>query len=160
MNSKSRFVSSEMFVPVGTLIVGLVAMVQSGSIRVIKVNDTLGPRLLPRVVALVIIVCSVWLIIEQVRQSDRRGDDTAERPASEATQTSIGTKRLVVSMFIACCYLVALPLLGYLVSTAITASALAFALGSRSFLHLIGVPVAVALILTWVFGTVLGVRLP
>jgi putative tricarboxylic transport membrane protein len=126
----------------------------SGGIPRTLVDDPLGPRFYPRVLAGLLGICSVALIV-------RPPTALGAGPSSAAPPRAAGgTRRLLATIGLTAVYLVAMPIAGYLVSTPLYLAALARLLGCGRPRALVVTAVALTMVLGLVFDTMLGVRLP
>jgi putative tricarboxylic transport membrane protein len=114
-----------------------------------------GPRFMPLLVGLLLLVLSLLFLARTVVRPDL---DLAERAAREAAATEWARPLAVVAGLLAYAFL--MEPLGYVVATALFFVAVARILGSRALLRDLPAGVAIGLVLYVAFTQFLGVDLP
>jgi putative tricarboxylic transport membrane protein len=110
------------------------------------VDDPLGPRFYPGILAVLLAICSAVLIARP-----------SQRPAAGAAGE---TRRLLATIGMTAAYLIVMPIVGYALSTPIYLGALARLLGCRRARQIVATAIGLTVVVGLVFGTMLGVRLP
>jgi putative tricarboxylic transport membrane protein len=114
-----------------------------------------GPRFVPIVVAVGLIVLSVAFLYRSTLSPDT---ELAEQSAAEDANTNwVRTGAALVVLF---AYALLLDPLGYIIATTLLFAAMARVLGSRDALRDLCVGLALAAVVYWAFTTRLGVLLP
>ncbi len=115
-------------------------------------SDLLGPKFVPRLLAILLAVASTILVVRSWWA--RPGVEESPPPAGDAPQ------RLVWTLAITVAYLLLLPHVGYLLLTPIYLGAFACLLGYRAWKPLAGTAIGVTVALYVIFAALLRVRLP
>jgi hypothetical protein len=139
----------------GLVLIALAAVYYwlSGDIELGLARDRLGPRFVPRALAILLGLTSALLVLRTF--VGRRGRGGA---AGAAEGERLG--RLWATLALTAVYLIAMPRVGFLILTPPYLAAFTLLFGYRRPLPLLGTAVGTTLVLYVVFARALGVRLP
>lgn len=152
------------------VLLGALILIESPQIKLISVQDPLGPRLVPRIIAFLLVVLGVTILIDAYRRYQKLRTDTSdptldadeEKLAEEITELRpSSTKRGLVFVALSLGFVVLLPFVGYIPATFV--GALAMMLHLRHGEHPIILTVwsgVLAYGTFWIFTEVLNVQLP
>jgi putative tricarboxylic transport membrane protein len=130
----------------------------SGDIETGLASDRLGPRFVPRALAVLLAATSALLVLRTL-VGRRAGRAAAGAPAAGAPEDEkLG--RLWATLALTAAYLVAMPRVGFLLLTPAYLAAFTLLFGYRRVVPLLGTAVGTTVVLHLVFARALGVRLP
>lgn len=143
------------------LVLGVWYFGEAGKIRVPSLVDPLGVGTYPKFLALGLILCGAVLTITRLIQWFRvKGVNAPPEGEEDTPGYHIVLPRVLGIGITAVAYVVALPNLGYIISTPIFMAVALTILGSRGWKPLLGMSLGFAAVLYLVFGVFLGVQLP
>ncbi|HEV2073672.1 MAG TPA: tripartite tricarboxylate transporter TctB family protein [Thermomicrobiales bacterium] len=149
---------SEILIPVVLVIAGIIILVQTQDIRVIRSMSQVSPRAIPNLVGGGLIVVGVWYAIDIIRKPHvlTAGEDAEDVDIDAPTDWGV---LAIIGIGLAIFALLIRPA-GFILASAILFAIASTAMGSRRIIAnvLIGLILASAVFL--LFDTWLGVRLP
>jgi putative tricarboxylic transport membrane protein len=152
-----RFEWGELVLAIAVGIFGALVIWQTTQIRLTPAYSKVGPRVIPYIVGVGLVVIALWLAWQTLTGHGMAvGDDT------EDADPTLPTDWRTVGL-LALCLLVYLALLesaGFVVASALLFAGAAFAIGSRRIVRDLALGVAIGLILYLGFTHGLGLRLP
>lgn len=147
----------ELIVAVVILALGILILVETRNIRVVRSYANVGPRVLPTIVGYGLVIVSLWFGVETIRSGGVRPSTEAEDvdvtlPTDWSAVVFIGAGLLA--------YLYLLERAGYVIASAVLFYLAAFGMGSRSVVRDILSAVGLALVTWFIFTNGLSLRLP
>lgn len=148
---------AELLVAAAVLALGILILVETREIRVMRTYANVGPRVLPTIVGSSLVIIGLWLAVETIRGGGARPSTEAE-DADVTLPTDWSAIALISVALIA--YLVLLERAGYVIASAVLFFIAAFGMGSRRLMRDLASAIGLS-ILTWlVFTEGLSLRLP
>lgn len=165
----SRDVIAELALAVFWVVFGILLIVESSQIQLTSVADPLGPSLVPRLVAVLLVVFGAAIGFDYMRRQRKVAggqvgslEQDEESIAEEVTeQRPSSTTRGLMTIAISLGFVALIPLIGYLAATFV--GALAIMIHLRESEHpavLTLLAAALAIGTYWVFTNLLNVQLP
>lgn len=153
----NRAMAGELIVATVVLALGILMLIETRDIRVIRSYANVGPRVLPTIVGYGLIVVSLWFGVEAVRSG-------GVRPSTEAedVDVTLPTDWTAVIMIAAglVAYLYLLERAGYMIASAVLFYLAAFGMGSRHVVRDVLSAVGLAAVTWFIFTQGLSLRLP
>lgn len=167
----SRDFAAEAALAMVWMALGIVMLVGARSIALISVTDPLGPRLVPRIEGVTLIVLGLAVILRHGLRGSGDTPESESEPAeaveaaeaivTKATVASSSGARVVLTLVMAAAYITLIPLIGYLLATGLFTFVLTWSLRSTErWWRLLLWAVFLALGVYWVFTSALHVSLP
>lgn len=147
----------ELLLALAVLIFGVVIVWQTRDIRVAATYARVGPRVIPYIVGMGLVVLGGWLAVDVLR-----GHVTGPSQESEDADPTLPTDWLTVGLLTASlvAYLLLLERAGFIVASALLFVGSTFAMGSRNVLRDIATGTVLAVVVYFVFTRGLNLRLP
>lgn len=149
---------SELLIPVALIIAGIVILVQTQDIRVIRSMSQVSPRAIPNLVGGGLIVIGLWYAVDIIRKPHvlTAGEDDEDvdidAPTDWGVLGIIGVGLAIFALLIG-------PA-GFIIASAILFAISSTAMGSRRIIANVLIGLILATLIYLVFDTWLGVRLP
>ena len=152
-----RTMIGELILAVVVLAFGVLILVETREIRVVRSYANVGPRVLPTIIGYGLVVVSLWFGLESVRSGGVRPSTEAEDvdvtlPTDWSAVVFIGAGLLA--------YLYLLERAGYVIASAVLFSLAAFGMGSRRIVRDVLSAIGLALVTWLIFTNGLSLRLP
>lgn len=146
----------ELVFALGIAAVGGLALATAGDINVPVSTADVGPRFFPYVVGGALLVIGLLLVVQVLR--GQTGEAETGEDVDDEAGTDWRTVALLLAVMVAHVFLI-VPL-GWAVSAALLFTGSALTLGARPVWRVALIAVAVALVIQFAFGGLLGVSLP
>jgi len=147
----------EMLLALVAVVFGILIVWQATLIRLTPAYSKVGPRVIPYIVGVGLVVAGVWLGYEALTGHASAG--TAESEDADPTlPTDWRTVGLLVLALLA--YLVLIERAGFIIASAVLFVMAAFAMGSRRLARDIAIGIVMSTALYLVFSRGLGLSLP
>jgi hypothetical protein len=150
---------TDALVAFGVIVFGAIFLAGTTTIRTDLVADAVGPIILPRLVALFLIVGGSYIAIQNIR-GFRRGTASTDEGAQDEPDSPASSRRAFTVMGLTLLFPALMVPLGFLLATPIYLSSAFYVLNERSRMVLIVVPIASSIGIYLLFGKVLRVNLP
>jgi putative tricarboxylic transport membrane protein len=147
----------ELLVAAVVLALGILILVETREIRVMRSYANVGPRVLPTVVGYGLVVVSLWFAVEAIRTGEARPSTEAE-DVDVTLPTDWRAVILIAAGLIA--YLALLERAGYVIASAVLFYLAAFGMGSRRLARDLASAIGLSLVTWFVFTAGLSLRLP
>lgn len=152
-----RTMIGELIVAAVVLALGILILVETRDIRVVRSYANVGPRVLPTIVGYGLVIVSLWFGVEAVRSGGVRPSTEAEDvdvtlPTDWSAVLFIGAGLLA--------YLYLLERAGYVIASAVLFYLAAFGMGSRQPVRDVLSAIGLALATWFIFTNGLSLRLP
>jgi putative tricarboxylic transport membrane protein len=156
----------------GVLLFALGILILAGTpgIEATHTTDPLGPRFLPRLLAIILMFLSAWLIVDGARQmGGKHAKDAASGAAWERAEdepipptpaADTGKRRVLLIVAAMALYVGLMPLIGYEIGSVLFFLAMLWIAGQRRPVMLIVQAVGTMIVLYVLFGVILGINLP
>jgi putative tricarboxylic transport membrane protein len=158
-SSRRREQISELILAVGVVLLGGLVVWQTTEIRLTPVNSRVGPRIIPYIVGIGLIVTGCWLTFDVLRGrlgNPEGGEDAEDADASLPTDW----QTLIIVGAALGVYLLLIERAGFIIASATLFVMAAFAMGNRRLARDIAIGVILATVLYLVFNRGLGLSLP
>jgi len=147
----------EMLLALMAVVFGILIVWQATLIRLTPAYSKVGPRVIPYIVGVGLVVAGVWLGYEAI--TGRGSSGTVESEDADPTlPTDWRTVGLLVLALLA--YLVLIERAGFIIASAVLFVMAAFAMGSRHLVRDVVIGIVMATILYLAFSRGLGLSLP
>ena len=135
---------------------GIFVFVGAGAIRAPGAGTTVGPRVFPYLVSVILIVSAVMVLVDVWR------GHLGPQEESEDADTHAKTDWITLAKLVAfvAAHVVLIPLIGWPISAAILFGGVAWSLGAKKWWVALLVGLALGLTVQFVFGGLLGLSLP
>jgi putative tricarboxylic transport membrane protein len=147
---------AELGVAAGVVVLGIFLLVETTTINSPSTSNALGPKFVPTLVGVLLLVCGVWLAVDVLRGG--QGDPEAGEDVDLSRPSDWLSVALVSAVFLL--HAVLLGPLGWPIAGALLFWGVAASLGSRSWLRDGAVSVLLAVAVYLIFTRALGVYLP
>src|SRR5215207_4620487 len=155
--TERRIDIGETLLALAAVLFGILIVWQTTLIRLTPAYSKVGPRVIPYIVGVGLVVVGVWLAYEALTGRASAGTTESE-DADPALPTDWRTVGLLVLALLA--YLVLIERAGFIIASATLFVMAAFAMGSRRLARDIAIGVILATVLYLVFNRGLGLSLP
>jgi putative tricarboxylic transport membrane protein len=147
----------EMLLALAAVLLGILIVWQATLIRLTPAYSNVGPRVIPYIVGIGLVVAGIWLAYEALTGHASAGTTESE-DADPALPTDWRTVGLLALALLA--YLLLIERAGFIIASATLFVAAAFAMGSRRLARDLAIGVILATVLYLVFSRGLGLSLP
>jgi len=131
------------------------------NLRIARVYDPLGPAMFPKILAVIVILASLWLVAKRLWQWRREPGWIIEAEGEEDVPGfPASLLRVLVMAALTSLYVLSLPRLGYIIATPPSLALGLAILGVRNWKLLLGLPLGATIVLYLAFAMFLGVGLP
>lgn len=148
---------AELLVAAVVLALGILILIETREIRVMRTYANVGPRVLPTIVGYGLVVVSLWFAVESVRTGGTRPSTEAE-DVDVTLPTDWSAILLIAAGLVA--YLLLLERAGYVIASAVLFSIAAFGMGSRRFARDLSMAIGLSLVTWFIFTEGLSLSLP
>ena len=147
----------ELLLAIAVTIFGVAVVWQTTLIRITPVSSRVGPRIIPYIVGVGLILLGLWLAAEAVT-----GRTTRPTTDSEDADPTLPTDWSTVGMLVASLvvYLLLIERAGFVIASALLFFGATFAMGSRRVVRDLAIGIALSFIVYLVFTRTLDLRLP
>jgi putative tricarboxylic transport membrane protein len=135
---------------------GLFVLIGAGAIRVPGAGSTVGPRVFPYLVSIILIASAAMVLVDLLR--GRLGPQEESEDADPTAKTDWITLAKLAAFVVA--HIALIPLLGWPIAAAILFGGVAWSLGAKKWWVALLVGFALSLTVQVVFGGLLGLSLP
>lgn len=143
------------------VLIGVAVLIESRDIRLVSVQDPIGPRFIPQFLAGSLIALGLVVAFRQLRGARDGFHVDDEMTAEDFTERPASTKRGLVALSLTIGYVLALPVLGYIAATAIASMAMMLYLRQQEPTRVLVVwAIALSLATNYLFTNLLNVQLP
>lgn len=148
---------SELLVAAGMIIIGIVILIYTQDIRVIR-SATVSPRIIPQIVGVASLLVGVWYAIDIIRTPHEisGGEDSEDVDIDAPTDWRALT---IIAIGLTVFAFIVEPA-GFALAAAVMFFITSFAMGSRNYLLNAVFGLALGVVVFLIFDTWLGVRLP
>lgn len=149
---------SELFIAAALVIIGIVILVQTQDIRVVRSMSQVSPRAIPQIVGAGLIIAGAWYAIDIYRKPHvaAGGEDGEDVNAGAKTDWTV---LAILAVGLTAFALLMRPA-GFVIASAVLFTISSTAMGSRRHLLNAVIGIVLAAIVFLMFDTWLGVRLP
>ena len=157
MPSSRQVDFGELALALGAVVFGLLVVWQTTQIRVAPIYSTVGPRVIPYIVGVGLVLTGLWLAFEALT-----GRTTAGSGESEDVDLSLPTDWRCIGLLALAllAYLLLIEPAGFVIASTVLFVGAAYAMGSRRYVRDVVVGVLLALALYLIFTRGLGLNLP
>lgn len=149
------------------VVFGIAILLETRRIKLISVEDPLGPRLVPEIIGALLVALGLAIAADAYRRQRQLSigegasldDETLAEEVTEVHPAS--TTRGLVTTALSIVYVVALPIIGYIPATALGSLSIALYLrDTENVVILVLVSISVTAATYWIFTDILNVQLP
>lgn len=148
----------ELLVAAALIIIGIVILIQTQDIRVVRAMSQVSPRAIPQIVGAGLIIVGVWYAVDIYRNPHvvSAGEDDEDVDVEAETDWAV---LAILAVGLAAFALLMRPA-GFVIASAVLFAISSFAMGNRHHVLNAVIGVVLASIIFLAFDTWLGVRLP
>jgi putative tricarboxylic transport membrane protein len=153
----SRESLPELLLAAGVTAFGALVVYETTKIRVVPIYAKVGPRIIPYIVGVGLIVLGIWLAVEVLLGRTAKPSEESEDADVSLPTDWVTVGLLAVSLAV---YLYLIERAGFIIASSLLFYGAAFAMGSRRYLRDAAVAIILSVVVFYIFTAGLDLRLP